>query len=181
MPLFLHPDVINALLLLYVGRHAEARDGLAGVWSAALDRGDESHLAFIGLWRSWLESRSGDFTAALALAEEAMALASLTGSESTQWHLVAQRALTHACRGDMAAALRDCAEAATRLDVPWVAVWVAAARGTLELARGDPRGLGGLRGRHRGHRAGRPGRAGHGDFPARRDRGAGGDGSAGPG
>jgi DNA-binding CsgD family transcriptional regulator len=139
MPLFLHPDVINALLLLYVGRHAEARDGLAGVWSAARDRGDESDLAFIGLWRSWLESRSGDFTAALALAEEAMALASLTGSESTQWHLVAQRALTHAYRGDTAAALRDCAEAATRLDVPWVAVWVAAARGTLELARGDPR------------------------------------------
>lgn len=137
LPLMWQPDTVEALLLLYLGRHAEARERLAEVWAGARDRGDESDLAFIGLWRSWLETRSGDYAAALTLAEEALALASLTGSESVRRHLLAQRGLVHACRGEAAAALGDCAEAAPRPDHPWVGVWVAAARTVLELSRGD--------------------------------------------
>ena len=52
-------------------------------------------------------------------------------------NLLAQRALVHACRGESAATLRDCAEAADRSQHPWVAVWIAAARSLLELSRGN--------------------------------------------
>jgi DNA-binding CsgD family transcriptional regulator len=137
MPLLWHPSTVAAILLLYVGQHAEARERLAEVWTEALDRGDESDLAFIGLWRSWLESRSGNFAAALAQADEAVSLARLTGSESMRRNLLGQRALVHACRGEAEQALRDCAEAAAGGEHVWVAVWVAAARATLELSRGD--------------------------------------------
>jgi DNA-binding CsgD family transcriptional regulator len=137
MPVLWHPSSIAAILLLYVGQHAEARERLTQVWTEALDRGDESDLSFIGLWRSWLETRSGNFAAALALADEAVSLASLTGSEAMRKNLLAQRALVHACRGEAAQALADCAEAATSSEHSWVVVWVAAARATLELSRGD--------------------------------------------
>jgi DNA-binding CsgD family transcriptional regulator len=137
MPVLWHPSTIAAILLLYVGQHAEARERLAEVWTEALDRGDESDLAFIGLWRSWLETRSGNFGSALALADEAVSLASLTGSEAMRRNLLGQRALVHACRGEAEQALRDCAEAAAGREHLWVAVWVATARATLELSRGD--------------------------------------------
>jgi len=137
MPLLWHPSSIAAILLLYVGQHAEARERLAEVWTEALDRGDESDLAFIGLWRSWLETRSGNFAAALALADEAVSLASLTGSEAMRRNLLGQRALVRACRGETEEALRDCADAVASPEHFWAAVWVAAARATLELSRGD--------------------------------------------
>jgi DNA-binding CsgD family transcriptional regulator len=137
MPVLWHPSTIAAILLLYVGQHAEARERLAEVWTEALDRGDESDLAFIGLWRSWLETRSGNFAAALALADEAVSLASLTGSEAMRRNLLGQRALVHACRGEAEEALRDCAEAAASPEHFWAAVWIAAARAALELSRGD--------------------------------------------
>jgi DNA-binding CsgD family transcriptional regulator len=138
MPLMSHPSSIAALLLLYIGRHAEARERLKDVWTRARDRGDESDLAFIGLWRSWLETRSGNFAAAYALVEEAVSLATLTGSESVRKNLLAQRALVHAHRGEPAETLRDCAAAATSPDHHWVEVWIAGARSLLELSRGDP-------------------------------------------
>jgi DNA-binding CsgD family transcriptional regulator len=138
VPLMLNPSTIYATLLLYIGRHSEARERLTDVWTEALDRGDESDLAFIGLWRSWLETRSGNFAAALTLAEDAISLASLTGSESVRRNLLAQRALVRAHRGDVAETLRDCTDAAVRPDHPWAKVWVAAALSLLELSRGDP-------------------------------------------
>jgi tetratricopeptide (TPR) repeat protein len=58
MPLMWHPSTVEALLLLYVGRHAEARERLTEIWNDARDRGDENDLAFIGMWWSWLETRS---------------------------------------------------------------------------------------------------------------------------
>ena len=138
MPVLWHPSSIAAILLLYVGQHSEARERLKDVWTEARDRGDESDLAFIGLWRSWLETRSGNFAAALALAEEALSQATLTGSESMAKNVLAQRALVHAHRGESAETLRDCTAAAAGWDHRWVEVWIAAARSLLELSRGDP-------------------------------------------
>lgn len=138
MPVLWHPSSIAAILMLYVGRHSEARDRLKAVWTEARDRGDESDLAFIGLWRSWLETRSGNYAAALALAEESISLATLTGSESIGRNVLAQRALVHAHRGDAAETLSDCRGAAAPSAHHWVEVWVAASRGMLELSRGDP-------------------------------------------
>jgi DNA-binding CsgD family transcriptional regulator len=138
MPLLWHPSSIAAMLLLYVGRHSEARERLKAVWTKARDRGDESDLAFIGLWRSWLETRCGNFAPALALAEEALSLAALTGSDWMRTLVVAQRALVHAYRGEPAETLRDCLDAAGPSVDRWPEVWVAASRGLLELSRGDP-------------------------------------------
>jgi DNA-binding CsgD family transcriptional regulator len=141
-PLLRHPTTVAAMLLLYVGRHAEARERLAAVRTAAGERGDESDLAFVLLWVSWLETRSGNLAAAAAAAEEGDALAALTGSRSTHANLLAQRALMHAHRGAIAETRRDCAEAAAlleRLGAAWVGVWIAAALGLLELSLGNPR------------------------------------------
>ena len=135
------PSVIVAILLLYVGRHSEARERLTAVWTAASERGDESDLAFILLWLSWLETRSGNLTEAAALAEEAASVATLTGSEATRANLIAQRALVRAHRGEIEGTRQDCAEAAALLEragSPWVGAWIAAALGLLELSRGNP-------------------------------------------
>ena len=141
-PRLRHPTTIAALLLLYVGRHAEARDRFAAVRTAASERGDESDLAFVLLWVSWLETRSGNLAAAAAVAEEGDALATLTGSRSTHANLLAQWALIHAHQGAVAATRRECAEAAAlleRLGTAWIGVWIAAALGVLELSLGHPR------------------------------------------
>jgi ATP/maltotriose-dependent transcriptional regulator MalT len=134
-----HPSAIAALLLLYVGRHSEARERLKGVWATASERGDESDLAFILLWLSWLEMRSGNFAEAAALAEQADSFAVLTGSESMHAVVIAQRALVHAHRGEAAETQGACAEAAAlfeRLGDIWISVWIAASVALLELSRG---------------------------------------------
>jgi hypothetical protein len=96
VPVQLLPSAIRALLLLYVGRHAEAREELHAIRRWAQDRGDESDLAFVGLWMSWLETRSGNLEEAYRLANEALSLAVLTESPSMHAWALTQRALVHA-------------------------------------------------------------------------------------
>lgn len=139
-PLMWRPSAIAPLLLLYVGRHSEARQRLTAVSTTASERGDESDLGFILLWLGWLETRSGNLTAATALAEEAASVASLTGSESIRATVVAQRALVRAHTGEIGRARQDCAEAAALLERSasvWVRVWIAAALALLELSLGN--------------------------------------------
>jgi DNA-binding CsgD family transcriptional regulator len=141
LPLLWRPSTVAAILPLYVGRHSEARERLTAVWASARERGDESDLGFILLWLSWLETRSGDFAAAVTLAEQAASVATLTGSPSGLANALAQRALARAHRGEIAAARRDCAEAAAlleRVGSVWVGVWIAASLGLLELSLGNP-------------------------------------------
>jgi DNA-binding CsgD family transcriptional regulator/TolA-binding protein len=136
------PSTIAALLLLYAGRHGEARERMRAICATARERGDESDLAFILLWLSWLETRSGDFPAALGLAEEAASLATLTGSPTVEAWVLTQRAYVHAHRGQVAQTRRDCADAAPliqRFDFALPTIWVAASLILLELSLGDPR------------------------------------------
>jgi DNA-binding CsgD family transcriptional regulator len=135
------PSLLAALLLLYVGRHSEARERLTAIWTTASERGDESDLAFILVWLGWLETRSGNLGAAAALAEEAASVATLTGSESMYGQALAQRAFVHAHRGEVAETRRDCGDAAALLErfgIVWVGVWIAASIGLLELSLGNP-------------------------------------------
>jgi DNA-binding CsgD family transcriptional regulator len=137
----LRPSVVFAMLLLYVGRHSEARERLTAVWTAASERGDESDVGFILLWLSWLETRSGNLAEAAALAEEAASVSTLTGSESIRANVIAQRAFVRAHMGEAEATRQDCAEAAAQLErhgSAWVGVWITAALGLLELSRGYP-------------------------------------------
>lgn len=140
VPLQWWPSTIAACLLLYSDRLAEARERFLEVRAAAAELGDESDLAFVLTWLSWLETRSGDFGAAAAFADEALAFAELTGSVSQYAHARAQRAYVDAHLGNAVEARQGCSEAAEALDragfvVP--ALWIAASLGLLELSRGD--------------------------------------------
>ncbi len=133
------PHSMAALLLLYVGRLSEARERLLAVRMTATARGDESDLAFFGVWLSWLETLAGRFDLAGSFVEEALRLASLTGSGWMFGWALTQRAFVHAHRGEAAAARRDCAEAVARNEVGRTlpGLWIAAALGLLELSLGD--------------------------------------------
>ena len=133
---------LAALLLLYVGRHEEARRSLRTLCAAARERGDESNLAFVLIWLSWLETRSGNFDAAGALADEAATAATLTGSHSMHAWALTQRAYVHAHRGDMAETRGACQEASdpvVRSGNLLPPLWIAASLTLLELSRGDAR------------------------------------------
>lgn len=135
------PTVIAALLQLYVGQHGVAREHLRAIADDAADRGDESDLAFIMLWRSWLETRAGDYRAADDLVDQGLAVAALTGSHSTHAWLLAERALIRAHRGDVDGTRRDCAEVTAllpRFGNRLTLIWVTASLALLELSLGDP-------------------------------------------
>jgi DNA-binding CsgD family transcriptional regulator len=140
VPLPGRPSTLAAFLLLYVGRHAEARRRLQAVCAGARERGDESDLAFLLLWLSWLETRSGDLARAGELADEAASIAVLTGSPSMHAWALTQQAYVHAHRGATEEVRRCCAEAAApvrRSGNRLPGIWIAASTALLELSRGD--------------------------------------------
>jgi ATP/maltotriose-dependent transcriptional regulator MalT len=135
------PSTLAAFLLLYAGRHSEARERAHAVWAEARDRGDESDLAFVLLWLSWLETRCGDLEAAATLSDEAISIGTLTGTRSMRAWALTQHAYVHAHRGDVEESRRICAEAASPADrsghlMPQL--WIAASLTLLELSLGDP-------------------------------------------
>lgn len=140
VPLQVRPSVIAGLLLLYVGRHCDARQRLREVWVTARERGDESDVAFIALWLSWLETRSANFGVAADLAEEAGWMATLNGSGSMHAWAIAQRAYIHAHRGDVDETRRHCLQAAPlvrRSGNVLPHLWIAASLSLLELSLGN--------------------------------------------
>jgi DNA-binding CsgD family transcriptional regulator len=139
VPLQWRPHFIHALLVLYVGRLSEARELLLAARTAALERGEESDLGFLGLWLSWLETLAGNFDAALAHADDAVLLSSLTGSPLMQAWSLMQRAFVSAHRGDVAGTRQCCAEALALGDFDNVILlhWPAASIGLLELSLGN--------------------------------------------
>jgi len=140
LPVAWRPSLIAGLLHLYSGNHAEGRTRLRAVWADAVDRGDESDVAFVGLWLSWLECRAADLTRALVIADEALALALATGGQATGAWALCQRAYVHAMRGDVEEARKNIIEAAVlleRFDFVLARLWIAAALAVLELSVGD--------------------------------------------
>jgi DNA-binding CsgD family transcriptional regulator len=141
IPFPLRPSTIAALLALYVGRLAEARERLTALRAALLDAGDESELAIVLSWLAWLETLSGASDAAASLADDALAHADLSGSETSRGWALAHRALVRAHRGEEAGARSDAAEAteiADRVGYRPPLLWIAKALGLLELSLGDP-------------------------------------------
>jgi DNA-binding CsgD family transcriptional regulator/tetratricopeptide (TPR) repeat protein len=140
MPLQSRPSTVAALLHAYIGDHTEGREGLSAVWRFAADRGQEGDLAGILTWRSWLETRSGDLATADALAEQAEAMARLTGSQSMLAHAIAQHALVRAHQGDEARAREGAAQAIVlgdQVNFLLPHVWAGATIALLELSLGD--------------------------------------------
>lgn len=139
-PLVGRPALIEALLRLYVGEHDLARAALHRLAAEAVGRGDESDVAFVLLWLSWLETRAGRFAEASRLAAEAAALARLTGSASMHAWVLTQRAYVAAHTGDAEEVRRRCAEATAPVQASGrllPGLWTAAALALLELSLGD--------------------------------------------
>lgn len=140
MPLQWRPSTIAALLHAYAGSAREARQRLRAVWTGAIERGDESDIAFILILLGWHETRCANLEEAARLAEQAAALAALTGSDSLLAWALAQQAFVHAHRGEAAETRRSAGEAAAvleRVDFVVPRIWVAAALGQLELSLGN--------------------------------------------
>lgn len=107
----LPPTGIAALLMMYVGRHVEARELIDRTCVRLAEQGDEKDLANALLWRAWLEMRRGNFAAAATSADEANACASLTGNDLIGRWATAQRGWIDAHVGDIFEARRRSAEA----------------------------------------------------------------------
>jgi DNA-binding CsgD family transcriptional regulator len=140
VPMMWRPSMIGALLELWVGRIADAREHLNAVLATTSERGDESDLSYVLLWLSWLEVKNGNFATARELAEQMETAAVLGGSNGLQAYALGQQALVHAHRGEVDEA-RASAEQAAKLNEanpqPQVILWTGAALGLLELSLGN--------------------------------------------
>jgi DNA-binding NarL/FixJ family response regulator len=132
---------VAGCLLLYAGRHAEARERLDAVRRRLIERGDERDLAPILLWLSFLETRCADFAAAARFADQSIASAGLAGNETFGRWAIAQRAWVDAHRGAIDQALRRCADALPPggRGIIQVGLSVAATRALAGLSVGDAR------------------------------------------
>jgi DNA-binding CsgD family transcriptional regulator len=142
VPLQSRPHMVAGALLLYTGSLAEARRRLTEVETRALERGDESDVAFVLLWLSWLEARAGNFEVALAHAERGGELARLNASQSTDAWISAQQAWVLAHLGEVDDARRLGANAATlqaQYGNALVLLWMAATTALLEISLGNAR------------------------------------------
>jgi DNA-binding CsgD family transcriptional regulator len=127
-------------LKLWTGRHREAREELTALRRSAMDSGDESDLAYFLTWLAWLEVQGGNFTTAIGHADEAAVQAALAGSELNRAWALAQRAVVHSRRGDVAATRADATvtlEICDRFEASNPALWATGALGLLELSLGD--------------------------------------------
>lgn len=140
VPFIRRASTLAAFLVLYVGRHAEAREMLQRQCVAAVEAGDESDLAFFLIWRSWLETRTGDFVTARKLAAEAASFAALSGSQSMSAWALTQQALVSAHQGRVDETRGYCREAwepVKRSGNLLPGLWIAASLGLAESSLGD--------------------------------------------
>src|SRR5207248_5621432 len=137
LPVQMRPSLISALLKLYVGRFAEARQDLRALWQAARDTGDASDFSYVLIWHAWLETQSGNFDTAVELADQAVVQGGLTGGELNRVFGLAQRALANAHRGFRSDAEEVMAECTQRGHAQPL-LFAAAAVALLELSLGDP-------------------------------------------
>ena len=142
-PLQRTPTGVAGLLLLYAGRLDEAREKLNAIRQHAIDRGDESDLAFFLCWLAWLETLAGHLDAARAYADEAALVATLTNGKSMLCFAQAFGSIVSAHRGEIDRARRECDEAtrlAQQTAYKVTSTWIVAARCLIELSVDNPTG-----------------------------------------
>lgn len=140
LPLQRRPRMLAAQIALALGDLVEARERLTALRAELVHVGDESELALIDVWLSWLETLAGNLAAAAGHADQAAAHAALVESERDRCWALAQRALVHAHRGDAAAAREAAAAAAelsARLGAAEPMLWATTATAVLELSLGN--------------------------------------------
>ena len=143
MPLQRTPSSIQGLLLLLDGRLVEARRP-SGVGMPACDRARRrKRHRLLSLLAGVAGNQAGDLQAAQARADQALLVATLTGSTSIRAFALACRATVSALRGDIELARRDCDDASCLAEQTANAIamrMIAYARCLLELSVGRRRG-----------------------------------------
>jgi DNA-binding CsgD family transcriptional regulator len=135
----LPPAGVAALLMMFVGRHDEARELMRSVRIRLAERGDERDLAHALLWSAWLETRSARFETAAAYADESLLCATLTGYRTVGTSAIAQGAWIDAHTGEIEDARRKAASALTQSPpgTSLAHLWAAATLGLAALSEGD--------------------------------------------
>jgi DNA-binding CsgD family transcriptional regulator len=142
-PLQRTPTGVAGMLLLCAGRLDEARDKLKAIRQRAIDRADESDLAYFVCWLAWLETLAGYFEAAQAYADEAVLVATLSNSKSLLTFARAFGSIVSAHRGDIDRARGESDEAARLAQQTGYllsSTWIVAARCLIELSVDSPTG-----------------------------------------
>lgn len=130
------PDWIQALLLLWDERLDEARERLRALRAEALERGDEHSLPFVLFQLARVELLLGDWDDAWRHAQECAESVEQSGQAGEGPYAAAIVALVAAHRGE-AGPTEDGLALAERLGVQPAALELLAARGFLELSRGE--------------------------------------------
>jgi DNA-binding CsgD family transcriptional regulator len=134
----LPPAGVAATLMMYVGRHNEARELMRVVRTQLAERGDERDLGHALLWSAWLETRSGMFEAAAAFADESLLCASLTGNQAMATLAIGQRGWIDAHTGRIQSARQNAAAALSQTPgMVQVHLWTAATLALAALSEGD--------------------------------------------
>jgi DNA-binding CsgD family transcriptional regulator len=135
----LGPSGVAAILRMFVGHHAAARELITATCSRLSERGEEKDLATALIWHSWLEIRCGNFGTAARIADEAIACASMTGHRIMETWATSLRALVDAHLGEVADVRRRCAEALAGQggDLPHTRLWVMWSLAVLESSLTD--------------------------------------------
>jgi DNA-binding CsgD family transcriptional regulator len=116
------PSGVAGTVMAYVGRHEDARELMRVTCSRLSEQGEEKDLAHVLLWWSWLETRAGDFSRAAALADDAIACASVSGNRLIETWANAQHAWVDAHLGHDEEARRRIRESLEG-DHPRVQLW----------------------------------------------------------
>jgi DNA-binding CsgD family transcriptional regulator len=138
MRLEMRPTLVAGFLAGYVGDLDHARELLQPLRRRLLDRGEETELPLLSIHLAWLECTAGNTREARLLSDESLELAAV--SRSMQAHALGFAALLDAYVGDERRCLEHVDAALTALggaENCLVLEWTGAARGLLELSRGD--------------------------------------------
>ncbi|MDQ3897171.1 MAG: AAA family ATPase [Actinomycetota bacterium] len=137
----IRPSRVAASLEFYAGHLAEFDRRVGELRARIIDSGEETDVPFLDGYLTWSACWRGDLRAAAAFADEAIAAADGTGSESLRSMALGFGALPPAFAGDVALMARRADEAVAlasrtgrRLSVRW-ASW---ARALVALAQDDP-------------------------------------------
>jgi len=136
----LRPSATAGVMAAWEGRLSEGYALLREVCDWAIERGEESGLAFLLCGLSWIEWWRGDFAAAIGWADEARLIAEQSGSETMRAFAFVQRGRAHAGRGDVHAARTDLAAGRQLLvERGYVQAlpWLLSGETMVELACGD--------------------------------------------
>lgn len=133
-------SAINALALAWTGRLDEARTQMLAVKNRCIERGADSHIMFIDLHSTLIDTWSADFAAAALTAEDAMERAQQLGGVHTAVIAHAARAVVAAYTGRERAARADAhaaIEAAIHCGSTRLADLPVATLGFLEVSLGN--------------------------------------------